>query len=268
MSTTPDTPKQAESEVQVEPSTTARDAANWASPITKLEVGELPPDAVNINVAGRRVTSPIQGFGKLWQKTYACRLLGAGATPQEVIATWKEHFPEFWPKGNRFYGPITGIAPGEVAVLNLGMPGGLKLSTGVFVLYADEESFTFMTPEGHMFASWITFSAHEQDGVTVAKVDVLLRAGDPMYEFGMALGGHRKEDAFWEHTLKALGNHFGATPEFSKQAVCIDKKRQWRYAKNIWKNSAMRSGFYMMGAPFRAAAKPFRGKGNKPSDPS
>ena len=36
----------------------------------------------------------------------------------------------------------------------------MKLSTGVMVLYADEESFTLMTPQGHMFAGWITFSAH------------------------------------------------------------------------------------------------------------
>ena len=46
------------------------------------------------------------------------------------------------------------------------MPGGLKLSTGVLVLYADDESFTLMTPQGHMFAGWITFSAFVSDGVT------------------------------------------------------------------------------------------------------
>ena len=39
------------------------------------------------------------------------------------------------------------------------LPGGMKLSTGVMVLYADDESFTLMTPQGHMFAGWITFSA-------------------------------------------------------------------------------------------------------------
>ena len=35
------------------------------------------------------------------------------------------------------------------------LPGKMKLSTGVMVLYADEESFTLMTPQGHMFAGWI-----------------------------------------------------------------------------------------------------------------
>ena len=37
-------------------------------------------------------------------------------------------------------------------MLDLGMPGGMKLSTGVLVMYADDESFTLMTPQGHMFA--------------------------------------------------------------------------------------------------------------------
>ena len=35
----------------------------------------------------------------------------------------------------------------------------MPLSTGVLVLYADDESFTLMTPQGHVFAGWITFSS-------------------------------------------------------------------------------------------------------------
>ncbi len=115
-------------------------------------------------------------------------------TPAEVVATWKENFATFWPEKNRFYGPLAGIAPGEVAVLNLSMPGRLKLSTGVLVLYADEESFTFMTPQGHMLAGWITFSAFEEDGDTSAQAQVLMRAQDPLTEAGLALGGHKQED--------------------------------------------------------------------------
>ena len=52
----------------------------------------------------------------------------------------------------------------------------MKLSTGVMVLYADEESFTLMTPQGHMFAGWITFSAIEDGDDTVAQAQVLMRA--------------------------------------------------------------------------------------------
>ena len=83
------------------------------------------------------------------------------------------------------------------------LPGKMKLSTGVMVLYADEESFTLMTPQGHMFAGWITFSATERDGETVAQAQVLMRASDPIFELGLAMGGHKQEDRFWNHTLDA-----------------------------------------------------------------
>ena len=239
----------------------SRDAGFWADNVSTLQVGDLPEGAINKNVQGRRVTSPIQGFGKMWQKTYRVTLPGRNVTPKQVISTWKQKFPEFWPKGNTFFGPLTGIAPGEVAVLNLSMPGKLKLSTGVLVMYADDESFTLMTPEGHMFAGWITFSAFEGTEGTVAQAQVLMRASDPLYEVGLSMGGHRKEDKFWDATLSSLAAHFGvAAPRVDTQMVCVDKKRQWSSARNVWKNSAIRSGMYATGAPFRAAAKPFKRK--------
>ena len=141
----------------------SRDAKNWAKQGKDLQVGQVPTGAINLNVQGRSVHSPIQGFGKMWQKTYKVNL-GDDIAPVEVIKVWKERFPEFWPKGNAFYGPIAGIRPGDVALLNLSMPGGMKLSTGVLVLYADDESFTLMTPQGHPESGWVTFSAYEQDG--------------------------------------------------------------------------------------------------------
>jgi hypothetical protein len=239
----------------------SRDAGFWAQNVSTLQVGDVPEGAINKNVQGRRVTSPIQGFGKMWQKTYKVTVAGRGVTPKQVISTWKQKFPEFWPKGNAFYGPLTGIAPGEVAVLNLTMPGKLKLSTGVLVMYADDESFTLMTPEGHMFAGWITFSAYEGTEGTVAQAQVLMRASDPLYEIGLGLGGHRKEDKFWEATLSSLAGHFGVQePRVDVQLICVDKKRQWSSARNVWKNSAIRSGMYATGAPFRAIAKPFKKK--------
>ncbi len=166
-----------------------RDAAAWAHPVERLEVTEAARGKRGINVSGKRQTSPLQGFGRMWQKTYKTSLEGSTASPQQVIAEWKEHFPEFWPRGNSFFAPLAGINPGEVASLELGMPGGMKLSTGVLVLYADDESFTLMTPQGHMFAGWITFSSFVSDGVTWAQAQVLMRASDPLYEMGMTMGG-------------------------------------------------------------------------------
>src|SRR5919197_6727686 len=121
----------------VEEQPAARDAASWAKAVSQLNVSEVPEGAVTMNVHGRRLTSPIQGFGKMWQKTYQVRLPAERVSAPDVIAIWKQRFPDFWPEGNRFYAPLTGIEPGEVALLNTTLPGKMKLSTGVMVLYAD-----------------------------------------------------------------------------------------------------------------------------------
>ena len=215
--------------------------ANWSKPVDRLAVGELPATALNLNVEGRRLVGPVQGFGQLWQKRYRIRLEGAETAPEQVISTWKSEFGTFWPKGASFYGPITGIAPGEVALLNLAVPGGQTLSTGVMVIYADEESFTFMTPEGHMFAAWITFSAHQDDATTVVQIETLLRANDPIYEVTMALGGHKRENAFWLATLHNLAARFNVDATPTLEQTCVDRKRQWKNAKNIRHNAAIRS---------------------------
>jgi hypothetical protein len=227
---------------------TPRNAASWAKKVDRLEVN--PREGVRgTNVAGRRLTGPVQGFGKMWQKSYRMKA-GSGIEPEQAISTWKENFPEFWPKGNRFAGALTGINPGDVALLDLAMGGGVKLSTGVFVLYADAESFTLMTPQGHMFAGWITFSAEREGDETVVQALVLMRANDPLYEIGMTLGGHRKEDKFWTATLTALGERLGIqNPVVDAKSTCVDSKRQWRHANNIWHNSMIRSVLQTIAAP-------------------
>jgi hypothetical protein len=230
----------------------ARDAANWAKRVTRLEVSEVPEGAVSLNVEGRRLTGPIQGFGKMWQKTYQVPLRSADIDPEELITAWKQRFPEYWPRGNRFYGPLTGIAPGEVALLNVSVGGPMRLSTGVMVLYADEESFTLMTPQGHVFAGWITFSAARRDDVTVAQIQVLMRASDPLYELGMPIIGHRNEDRFWQRTLIALASSHGeSSPEVDTSVVCVDPKRQWSKAGNLWQNGAIRTTIYTLLTPIR-----------------
>jgi hypothetical protein len=239
-----------------------RDAANWAERVTSLAVDPLlPPEAINLNVEGRQLAGPIQGFGQMWRKHHRIRLVGAGVKPAVVIRVWKEHFGEFWPSGNRFYGPLTGLNPGEVAVLNLGMPGGTMLSTGVMVLYADDESFCLMTPQGHVFSGWITFSAYEEAESTVAQVEILMRASDPLFEIGMQLMGHRRENRFWEQTLVALASRFSVQNEAETHVECIDRKMQWMYVTNIWHNSAIRTGIYMGTVPVQRAVSRLRQRG-------
>ena len=56
-----------------------RDAAYWAGGYAEtLKVAGVAEGATNINVEGRRAVGPLQGFGKLWQKTYRVSLVGAG----------------------------------------------------------------------------------------------------------------------------------------------------------------------------------------------
>jgi hypothetical protein len=228
-----------------------RDAANWARHNAGLRPSYIPHGAINLNVEGREALGPLQGFGPMWRKVYRVRLDGVAATPAEVIGAWKQNFPSFWPRGHTFYAPLTGITPGEVALLNLSIGGAMPLSTGVLVLYADDESFTLMTPQGHMFAGWITFSANEEAGATVAQAMVLMRASDPMYELGLRLGGHRAEDRFWVHTLGAVAKHFGAQSRVEIANECLDRRVQWSHLRNIRHNAAMRTALFMIAAPIR-----------------
>jgi len=229
-----------------------RDADHWARYVETLQVTGQREGAGTRNVEGRRPVSPLQGFGKMWQKTYHVRLEGAGASPTEVVKAWRERFPDFWAPGNRFLAPSTGLSPGGVALINSNIPGSRWFSTGVMVLYADDESFTYMTPEGHPFSGWVTFSAYEdEEGTTVAQVQLLIRANDPLYELMMPLGLHRVEDNTWQRTLENLAAHFGATGKVKTRVVCVDPKRQWRRYKNVRHNALVLSALHALTAPLR-----------------
>jgi hypothetical protein len=235
------------------PDPPSRDAANWATPVDRLSASGVSGAPVD-SVTGKRVAGPLQGFGQLWQKTFTVHLDGADLTPASVIATWKDRFPSFWPEGQRFYAPLAGIAPGEVALLDIApVPGSpVKLSTGVMVLYADDESFTFMTPEGHTLSAWITFSAYRDGDVTVAQAQALERPSDPLDELAYLLGGNRMNDRFWRQTLENLARYVGTeAPAVESQSVCIDRRRQWRHASNLRNSATLRTARRTLTAPIR-----------------
>ena len=229
------------------------DAGNWAKPVRTLTSKDVPVGAMDRNVTGHRVAGAATGFGRLWQKSFSVRLEGATIAPHEVIRVWKENFGDFWPKGQRMFLPATGIAPGEVGLINAKpMPGVPSMATGVLVIYADDESFSFMTPEGHPFAGPLTFSATDDGGVTVVKVDELTRASDPFWELAMMMPiGQRMQNDIWRKTLRNVAKHFGVDAQVEERIVCVDQRRQWSQAKNIWQNAAIRSTFYAIGAPVR-----------------
>ncbi len=229
----------------------------WAKPVDRLRVTGAHAEAMNLNVEGRHLTSPLNGFGQLWQKTYRIKL--PGVTPQQVVKLWKEKLPEFMPADSRFYPSLSGVKPGEILLINAtlpGIPGGMPVSTGVMILYADDVSFSVMTPEGHPEAGFNTFSAYEEDGVTIAQIQSLARANDPIFEFGFRfMGGSKQQENIWRQVLTNLSAQFGvqgAAVEMNK--LCVDPRLQWSQAKNVWHNSVVRT---TLSLPLRMVGKIF-----------
>ncbi len=229
-----------------------RDQESWARPVDRLST--TAKSAGMDTVTGKRVSGPIQGFGQMWQKTFKVRLDGVDLDPEAVVRHWKAGFPTFWPKGAAFYAPLAGITPGEVALLEVApVPGSpVKMSTGILVIYADRESFTFMTPEGHALSAWITFSAYRDGDVTIAQAQALERTSDPFIELTYMFGANRANDRFWERTLENLAASLGVVaPVIEAQKVCVDRRRQWRYVRNLRHSAAVNMAVGTVTAPAR-----------------
>jgi hypothetical protein len=235
-----------------------RDSGNWAARVETLRVGAMPPQARNINVDGRQVAGPIQGFGQMWQKTYRVELNGIDSQPADVLKDWQENFAVFQPSTNRFHLPLSGLNPGEVALIDAAVARVPMVSTGVMVLYRDEESFTFMTPEGHPEAGWITFSVSaEGEHCIVAQIQSLARAADPLYEFGFRLFGSRMQEGIWRHVLTELAHFYEIDAAVTIERNRVDRRLQWRKASNLWKNAQIRTMLHTMAAPVRLLRSQF-----------
>jgi anti-anti-sigma factor len=227
----------------VQPAVTKRSTDSWATPVERLDITEKPAGALNLNVQGRPLFGPLQGFGQLWQKTYRIGLRNSTPTAQEVIATWKQNVAELKPPHKHFYPSSIGIKPNELVLIDAQTPGG-PISTGVMVLYAGAESFSLMTPAGHPLAGWVTFSSYIEDGCTFAQVQVLGRASDPLYELVFRFAGSKLQDQIWTHVLTALAARLGASGEVQIHKTLLDPKVQWGRAGNIWYNAQLRTLLY------------------------
>jgi hypothetical protein len=239
---------------QIEP----RDTGNWAQTVDTLKVTDVPAGATNINVDGRHVQSPMQGFGQMVQKTFRTRLTGVNMTAAQVMHVWKENFPKFQPPENHFFPSLQGIQPGSIILIDgkvppfPGMPAIMPVAAGVMILYADDTSFTVMTPEGFPEAGWNTFSTFEENGVVCAQIQPMVRASDPLYElFYRFFGSSQQQDKTWKHVLTALAKHLGADAKVESKKEIIDPKIQWGKWTNIFKNAAFWTVVYLLLTPFR-----------------
>jgi anti-anti-sigma factor len=217
-----------------------QDDKGWAPNITRLQVTEKPPGAMNKNVDGRRVVGPLQGFGPMWQKTYLLTVNKPGLQPGDVITIMKQHFPEFQPSRNRFFPSSKGIAAGEIVLIDSSTPGGI-VSTGVLVLYADDVSFTLMTPHGHPEAGWVTFSAVNRDDNVEMQIQGLARTADPLYELAFRVAGSKFQETIWKHVLSSLASYLTLDTNVQVEKTCIRADLQWAKTTNLWYNAQIRS---------------------------
>lgn len=238
------------------------DKLNWAAKVERMEVHETPPGAINLNMEGRRLTGPLQGFGPLWEKVYEVRLEGVTLEPREVLRIWKENFARFQPPEIHFHAPVEGVKAGEVMPIDFmlpaipGLPEVFPMASGVKIIYSDEQAFTVMTPEGFPISGWNTFSVEDDNGTPLVRVHSLIRTMDPVYEFGYRfMGGSEKQEGDWIRVLQNVAQHFGVDSEVTVRSTCLDPKYQWREAGNLWQNAAIRTFFYWLSAPLRRAGK-------------
>lgn len=207
--------------------------ANWSPPSQALHIDWItPPESRRLNVNGRRAVGPVNGFGPLWQKTYRLHLNDTGISPEQVVRAMKENFPAFQPRCNKFYPSPSGISPGELVLIDSMTPGG-PVSTGVMVMYADENSFTFVTPEGHPESGWVSFSAYRDGNRTVAQIFGLARAGDPIFEAAFRVAGSRMQVRIWTHVLTSLASYLGVPADIVYDGRIVDKSMQWKQMANI-----------------------------------
>jgi hypothetical protein len=217
----------------------------WAAKVDRLHVDD-DRKAVAFNVEGRRVAGPQQGFGPLWDRTFSV-VLGDAISPELLVKDWRQRFGTFWPKSATFYGSITAIQAGDVAPLTAS-----GITTGVLVIYADDTSFTYMTPEGHMFAGMITFSARsEPDRGTVAEIRMLVRPADVLWVMVWPIG-KGMEGTFWKGTLTNLAAAHDVTGVAVQEVtVCVDRGLLWKNWTNVFRNGALATVLHAIGTPRR-----------------
>lgn len=236
-----------------------------------VDDGDTPQGVTTINVEGKQAIGALQGFGQLWKKSYTVSMPGINKTPKEVMDVWKAHFPEFQPPGNRFYPPKDGIAPGKVMIIDSPLPvvpplydrpGVVPMTSGVMVLFSDDNSFGVMTPEGFPVAGWNNFSVYEDDNDTiVAQVLSFERASDPIYEFGFRfMGGANRQEFIWVTVLTKLAEYFGVRNDVTRDRELVDPRIQWKYFRRMTQNAGIRTTLYKMAAPARWVKGLFNGK--------
>jgi len=229
----------------------------WAKPVEKLQVTKIEGSISSLNVEGRHPVGPIRGFGQMWEKTYELRFSEPKNSPFETATTTKENFIRFQPPQNNFYPSPAGIVAGETVLIRSAV-GGIPILTGVLVSYADDVSFTLMTPQGHPESGWVTFRVFKEASETVCQIQGLARANDPIYEIAFRLHGAKFQEQTWMHVLGSLAKHLDVNSQPTMKKRVIAPKMQWSQVGNIRHNAQLWTLAYLLIWPIRWVVRIFK----------
>lgn len=229
----------------------------WAKPVDKLHVAEVKGSISSLNVEGRHPVGPLKGFGQMWEKTYELRFVDPKKTLFDIAATTKQNFVRFQPPQNNFYPSPGGIVAGETVLIRSAV-AGVPILTGVLVSYADDVSFTFMTPQGHPESGWVTFRVFKEGSETVCQIQGLARASDPIYEIAFRLHGSEFQEMTWKHVLGSLAKHLDVDAPVTMKKKCVAPNLQWSQVGNIRHNAQMWTLAHLVIWPIRRIARIFK----------
>jgi anti-anti-sigma regulatory factor len=229
----------------------------WAKPVERLLVTKVSKSISGLNVEGRHPVGPVKGFGQMWEKTYEIRFSDAKKTPFEITAIAKENFVGFQPPQNHFYPSPAGIVAGETVLIRSAVMG-IPIFTGVLVSYADDVSFTFLTPQGHPESGWVTFRVFREANETVCQIQGLARANDPIYEIAFRLHGAKFQEMTWKHVLGSLAKYLDVNVPVTMKKRCVAPNLQWSQIGNIRHNAQVWTLAYLLVWPIRRLVRIFK----------
>jgi anti-anti-sigma regulatory factor len=229
----------------------------WAKPVERLRVTKVSKSISGLNVEGRHPVGPVKGFGQMWEKTYEIRFSDAKKTPFEITAIAKENFVGFQPPQNHFYPSPAGIVAGETVLIRSAVMG-IPIFTGVLVSYADDVSFTFLTPQGHPESGWVTFRVFREANETVCQIQGLARANDPIYEIAFRLHGAKFQEMTWKHVLGSLAKYLDVNVPVTMKKRCVAPNLQWSQIGNIRHNAQVWTLAYLLVWPIRRLVRIFK----------
>lgn len=191
------------------------------------------------------------GFGKSWRKRYAISLDCDVADPASLMEVWLAHLRHFAPRGQPHFAPFTNLNDADLSLLRSDAASGAILSAGARVIAADATSLVLRVPEAHAFVGWVSFSAVADGNRVSLRVELFMRAADPLFELSHELSGHRRDDAHWSSALGLLAAWFGDDVPVSIEIEQLDDHYNWTQATNLLQNPTLRSGVGQVTSPVR-----------------